>query len=94
MSSGSLLYGTYTHNGRCLGFEYGPNSQLLFMENRWWINPQHQLSIIYKKLKWGMKPEDEIGDGFDFGSNPNESYNVANPEYYYKIQILNKINAY
>ena len=76
------IYGTYTHNGRSLGFPHGPNSQLLLIENRWWINPRSRISITFENLRWGKKPEDELGDGFDFGNNPNESYAIANPEYH------------
>ena len=82
------LYGTYTHNGRSLGFEHGPNSQLFLLENRWWINTRSRFSILYEQLKWGIKPEDEKGDGYDFGNNPNESYSLANSVYYYKTGWL------
>ena len=60
-------YGTYTHNGRCLGFEYGPNSQLLLLENRWWINTRNRLKISFEQLKWGKEPEEDMADNFDFG---------------------------
>ena len=76
------IYGTYTHNGRSLGFQHGPNSQLLLIENRWWINPRNRISITFENLRLGIKPEDELGDGFDFGNDPNESYTNANPEYH------------
>ena len=75
------LYGTYTHNGRSLGFKHGPNSQLLLIKNRWWINPRSRISIAFDQLKRGVRPEDGTGDGFDFGNNTNESYAIANPEY-------------
>ena len=72
---------SYTHNGRSLGFKYGPNSQLLLLENRWWINTRNRCSISYEQLKWGKEPEEDIADGFDYGNNPNHNYNLANPEY-------------
>jgi hypothetical protein len=74
-------YGTYTHNGRCLGFEHGPNSQLLLIENRWWISTRNRLRISFEQLKWGREPEEDMDDGYDFGNDPNENYSLANPEY-------------
>jgi len=75
------IYGTYTHNGRCLGFEHGPNSQLLLLENRWWINTRNRLSISFEQLKWGEEPEEDMADNFDFGNDTNHNYLLANPEY-------------
>ena len=77
------IYGTYTHNGRCLGFEHGPNSQLLLLENRWWINVRNRFSISYKQLKKGLEPALERSDDFDFGNDPNDTYAEANPDYNY-----------
>jgi hypothetical protein len=82
------IYGTYTHNGRCLGFEYGPNSQLLLLENRWWINTRNMLNISFEQLKWGKEPAEYVDDGADFGNNPNENYTLANSDYHYKTKWL------
>ena len=75
------LYGTYTNNGRCLGFKHGPNSQLLLLENRWWINTRNRFSISYEQLKWGREPDKDMADNFDFGNDTNHNYSLANPEY-------------
>ena len=75
------LYGTYTHNGRCLGFEHGPNSQFLILENRWWINTRNRLSISFEQLKWGRESKEDMADNFDFGNDTNHNYSLANPEY-------------
>jgi len=71
-------FGSYTHNGRCLGFEHGPNSQLLLIENHWWANTRNRFSISYEELKWGREPEEDMGNGFDFGNDPNHNYINAN----------------
>ena len=78
------LYGTYTHHGRSLGFEHGPNSQLLLMENRWWVNTRNRFSISYEQLKWGEEPEEDKNDEYHFGNNPNDNYILANPDYEYQ----------
>ena len=75
------LYGTYTNNGRCLGFEHGPNSQFLILENRWWINTRNRLSISFEQLKWGRESKEDMADNFDFGNDTNHNYSLANPEY-------------
>ena len=82
------IYGTYTHNGRCLGFEHGPNSQLLLLENRWWINTRNRISLSFEQLKWGAEPEEDMVDDFDFGNNPNENYAFANSDYHSKTKWL------
>ena len=82
------LYGTYTHNQRCLGFVHGPNSQLLLLENTWWIDHRNIFIIVYEHLKWGEKPSDEIGDGYHFGNNSNENYLLENPDYHYNTGWL------
>ena len=71
---------SYTHNGRSLGFEYGPNSQLLLIKNRWWVNTRNRFSISFEQLKWGREPEEDMDDGYDFGNYPNENYSLANPD--------------
>ena len=68
------LYGTYTHNGRSLGFQHGPNTQLLLLENRWWVNSRNRFNITFEQLKLGMEPEEDVGDGADFGNDPNHNY--------------------
>ena len=73
--------GTYTHNSRCLGFKYGPNSQLLSFNNNWWINTRNQFNISYQRLKFGEETEADINDGYDFGNDPNHNYHLANPKY-------------
>jgi len=75
------IYGTYTHNGRCLGFEHGPNSQLLLFENRWWINTRNRISMSFEQLKWGKEPVEDMSNNFDFGNDTNHNYALANPDY-------------
>ena len=74
--------GSYTHNGRSLGFEYGPNSQLLSINNSWWVDNRNRLHISYEQLKWGREPEEDMNDEYHFGNNPNENYILANPNYF------------
>ena len=52
--------GSYTHNGRSLGFEYGPNSQLLLIKNSWWAGNRNRLHISYEQLKLGRELEEDI----------------------------------
>ena len=68
------LYGTYTHNGRSLGFQHGPNTQLLLIENRWWVNARSRFKITFEQLKRGMEPEEDVDDGADFGNDANHNY--------------------
>ena len=91
--------GSYTHNGRSLGFEYGPNSQLLLIKNSWWAGNRNRLHISYEQLKWGRELEEDINDEYHFGNDPNENYTLANPDYSYKtgwligdIEITKTIN--
>ena len=73
--------GTYTHYGRVLGFYPGPNTQLIYVTNRGWINTRNRVNISYEALKWGEEPEKDRDDEYHFGNNPNENYLLANPEY-------------
>ena len=75
------LYGTYTHNGRLLGFQYGPNSQILFLENRWWVNTRNQFSISFEQFKWGKEPVEDMNDDYEYGNDANHNYLLANPKY-------------
>ena len=80
--------GTYTHYGRVLGFYPGPNTQLIYVTNRCWINTRNRVHISYKELKWGEEPEKDRNDAYHFGNNPNENYSLANPDYVYKTEWI------
>jgi hypothetical protein len=80
--------GSYTHNGRNLGFEYGPNSQLLSIKSTWWVSNRNRLHIFYEQLKWGKEPEEYMNDEYHFGNNSNHNYHLANPEYSYNTGWL------
>ena len=80
--------GSYTHNGRILGFKHGPNSQLVLLENCWWINVRNLFSISYELLKWGREPEADKLDEYHFGNNANEKYTLANQDYRFKTGWL------
>jgi len=59
---------TYTSGGNGLGFPFGPNSQLLFMEANWWLSPQSLWTISYHHLIKGS----------GLGSSPTDNYNNRN----------------
>ena len=87
-------YGTYTHNGRTLGFYPGPNSQLINIENRWWLSTRTRLMINYDQLKWGEKPKSEESDIYDFGNDSNHDYSNVNPDYHNKTGwLIGNINT-
>jgi len=44
----------YTNNALCLGFPYGPNSQLLFLRGDTYFSRRTHLSIEFHNLKHGM----------------------------------------
>ena len=75
-------FGTYTHNGRSLGFKYGPNSQVLYLESHLFIDHRNSINISFEKLKYGIAPADDIDSGFDFGNDPNQNYLNANTNKY------------
>ena len=76
------LYGSYTHNGRCLGFVHGPNSQLTTIENNIWLNSRNKISISYERLIKGYEPAQDKEDEYDFGNDPNHNYRNSNSEKY------------
>ena len=80
--------GTYTHNGQILGFYAGPNTQLISIENYYWINARNRLNISYERLKFGLEPFEDQYDVYHFGNNANENSALANPEYRYKTGWL------
>lgn len=47
------FYNSYTHHGVDLGFYAGPNSQLWFFENQWWLGKKLLARIEYRQLKHG-----------------------------------------
>ncbi len=83
------LSGTYTHNSRSLGFPYGPNSQLVFIENRWWISPRSMINFRYQQLKHGENGLQPGDDGYyPIGNDPNENYSQSNPATRYSTYWL------
>lgn len=76
------LSGSYSHNGRPLGFKYGPNSQLIFIENSWLLSERSKIIINYQRLKLGIEPASEQNDDYDFGNKVNQNYLKANLDKY------------
>jgi len=76
------LFGTYSHGGQSLGFYAGPNSQLVYAENRWWLSRRQFLSLSFQQLKHGVNPLDPSDpDYYPIGSDVNESYLDRNPAF-------------
>jgi len=76
------LQNSYTNNGRSLGFYAGPNSQSLFLENRWWLSQRQGVELSFIQLKHGineMDPKDE--NYFPIGDNPNDNYSERNRKF-------------
>jgi len=71
---------SFTHAGGNLGFEYGPNTQLFYTQNRWWITKRQILIFEYEFLKRGIKSIDDT-TSYDIGNNANQNYDNRNPEY-------------
>ncbi len=83
------LQSSYTHNGRVLGFKGGPNSQQLFLENRWWINERQRLKLSYSVLEHGVNEKSVTDeDYYTIGDDPNESYQDRNRDYDMKTKWL------
>jgi len=73
---------TYTHNGECLGFYAGPNSQLLFVENRWWFSRRLYGRIQYRRLKHGVDPFAVTDPAYyPVGGDANQDYSQRNPKF-------------
>ena len=71
---------SYTHNGRSLGFYSGPNSQQLFIENRWWLTTRNKVSFIFQNFKHGKNELSPDEDGYyPLGDDSNQNYELANP---------------
>jgi len=60
---------TYTSGGNGLGFPYGPNSQMLFIEMNSLPSYNSQLTFSVSYIKKGSGP----------GSSPNDNYNFNDP---------------
>ncbi len=73
---------TYTHNGECLGFYAGPNSQLWFVENRWWFSRRLYGKIQYRRLKHGVDPLPVTDSAYyPVGGDANQDYSQRNPKF-------------
>jgi hypothetical protein len=80
---------TYTHNGECLGFYAGPNSQLWLVENRWWLGRRLYGKIQYRRLKHGVDPLPSSDPGYyPVGGDANQDYSQRNPDYDDKTKWL------
>jgi len=76
------LYSSYTHDGRVLGFYAGPNSQLFFMENRWWISRRQRLSLSFGRLLHGEDTKNPGDEGYyPVGGDANQNYDERNNTY-------------
>jgi hypothetical protein len=53
----------YTNNGFCLGFPYGPNSQLLFLKGETYLSRRTHLSLEFHNLKHGVDEGSKIWGG-------------------------------
>lgn len=83
------LFGTYSHSGRNIGFYAGPNSQSIYLENRWWISRRQALSIGFQQLKHGVNPRKPSDPGYyPIGADVNESYLDRNPAFDEKTKWL------
>lgn len=73
------FYNSYTHNGVDLGFYAGPNSQLWFFENQWWLSKRLYATLRYRCLKHGVEPlPEDHPDYFPIGSSSSQNYNNRN----------------
>ena len=82
------IYGAYTHNTRSIGFKYGPNTQLLHFESNLWFNFRNRFKLIIEQFKFGVEPEKDRLDDFDFGNKLKDDYQNSNPEYHNKTNWL------
>lgn len=73
-------YSSYTHNGRVIGFPYGPNSQLLLLENRWALGARQRIALTVQQIKHGTNPL-EPGDAgyYPLGDDANQDYDDRDP---------------
>ncbi|MEA1987204.1 MAG: capsule assembly Wzi family protein [Candidatus Marinimicrobia bacterium] len=78
---------SFTHAGENLGFEYGPNTQLWELQNRWWITKRQILTFEYQLLKRGVKFANDT-TGYDIGNDVNQNYENRNPEFDYATDGL------
>lgn len=72
-----------THDSIGLGFYGGPNSQLWFAENRWWLSKKQIFTLTYRQLKHGVEE-----DYYPIGSNPNQNYNERNRDFDHATKFL------
>ncbi len=73
----------YTNNALCLGFPYGPNSQLLFLRGDTYFSRRTHLSIEFHNLKHGI---DEPGKYW--GGDPTTSYLQRDTTYNHSTKWL------
>lgn len=66
----------YTNNGFCLGFPYGPNSQLLFLRGETYLSRKTHLSLEFHNLKHGIDESDKI-----WGGDITKPYSLRDPAY-------------
>lgn len=71
---------SFTHAGENLGFEYGPNTQLFYIQNRWWITKRQTMTFEYQLLKRGIKSVTDTTN-YVVGNDANQSYDNRNPKY-------------
>ena len=77
---------SYTHDEVGLGFYGGPNSQLWFAENRWWLSKKQILTFTYRQLKHGVAASDP--DYYPIGSDPNQNYDDRNRDFDHATKFL------
>jgi len=74
-------YNTFTHEGQCLGFYAGPNSQNWLLENRWQMTKKCGLLLSINSLRHGVNPLDENNEYYyPIGDDANQNYNLRNED--------------
>jgi len=66
----------YTNDRYGLGFPYGPNSQLFYLEGQISLSYRLKLFLEYNYLQQGQNTEETI-----FGSQATDNYELRDPEY-------------
>ena len=73
----------YTNNALCLGFPYGPNSQLLFLRGDTYFSRRSRLSIEFHNLKHGIDEPGKV-----WGGDPTTSYSQRDATYNHSTKWL------
>lgn len=75
-------FNTFTHQGRCLGFYAGPNSQNWLFENRWQLTKKCGLLLSINSLRHGVNPVKESCENYyPIGDDANQNYEQRNKDY-------------